>query len=659
MLDMLDLSDNYALDVMNLLQELSRVASGSNQTTLPSLRWLNIAKVQSYYSNTPVALDARFFEILSKREIEYLDLSHFYIKELDLIAFSKLCGHLKHLVLKNASIITNQTPLIAGNRSCTSLRTLDIRNMNFGYLMHFINLIPGNVDKSIILMLFMPSIFHLFPNVNTLLMSNVLHKDQLVETNLTGSVFNLTRYEFTFRKIDISNNNLRLFNVSVVLHPNTSKSLNEIDFSGNGLVYISPQAFHSSIYIQHLNLSGNNLNEMVKHHNSDFEILLNPLRKLKVFSLSNNGLTTVPHNMFTNNSELRHLDLSDNFLFQIDFTFEHLIKLQILDLGGNRFRVLNVDMFLQCESISQYQNDTNNSSYIAGDSNLDVILYKNPMECKCDDIFIRSVEWIGNSGFVRDDELLPVCSLDNKEIVISKTASQKTKEYCHLIEVLRIALIVGIVSASILFVCVIIVIIWRRRLNKKNALGRFVKKIKVGNKLKNLIFLSFCKEDGDNVLESIFPRMKEEASLALECDRNLVCCGEFNFKPGVSVCIEVMRCIEESAVIIFVVSKTFCQKSWCKMEVDTANAMRKPAILLMLETVKLEDMTPCILKLFNRYTRASWVRDQNGGHPHPPWPVLIKYVLELGSSFNVENQTREEYMSEQYDADSNVNDVSI
>ncbi|KAH3746553.1 hypothetical protein DPMN_180962 [Dreissena polymorpha] len=490
-------------------------------------------------------------------------------------------------------------------------------------------------------------------------MSNVLHKDQWGETNLTGSVFNFNEYEFTFRKIDISNNNLRLFNVSVVLHPNTSISLNETDFSDNVLVYISPQAFHSSIYIQHLNLSGNNLNEMLKHHYSDFEILLNPLRKLKVFSLSNNGLTTLPKNMFANNSELRHLDLSDNFLIQIDFKFKHLIKLQILDLGGNRFRVLNVDMFLQCENILQYQNDTNSISYNAGDSKLHVILHKNPMECKCDDIFIRSVEWIENSGFVRNDELLPVCSVDNKEFVISKTASQKTKDYCRLIEVLRIALIVGIVSASILVVCVIIVIILRRRLNKKNALERFVKKIKVGEKLKNLIFLSFCNEDGDYVLQNIFPRMKEEVSLALECDRNLVCCGEFNFKPGVSVCIEAMRCIEESAVIIFVVSKTFCEKSWCIMEVDTANAMRKPAILLMLEKVKLEEMTPYILKLFNRYTRASWVKDQNGGNPHPPWPLIIKSVLELGSYFNVKNQTREEYMFEQYAADPNVNDVSI
>ncbi|KAH3821017.1 hypothetical protein DPMN_122772 [Dreissena polymorpha] len=548
---MLDLSDNYALDIMSLLKELSGVASGNNQTTLPSLRWLNMAKVQSY-SNTPVALDARFFEILSKREIEYLDLSHFNINELDMIAFCKLCGHLKHLVLKNASIITNQIPNL-GNpimASCPSLRTLDIRNLNFGYLMHFINQIPG-MDKSILLRFYMPSLFHLFPNVETLLMSNVLHTDRLGETNLTGIVFNLTRYEFTFRKIDISNNKLRLFNVSVFLHPNTSKSLNETDFSGNVLVYISPQAFHSSTYLQHLNLSRNNLNEMLKHHHSDFEILLYPLRKLKVFSLSNNGLTSMPKNMFTNNSELRHLDLSDNFLIKIDIKFEHLIKLQLLDLGGNRFRVLNVDMFLQCESILQYQNGINSISNIAGDSKLAVILHKNPMECKCDDTFIRSVEWIENSEFVRDDELLPVCSLDNKAIVISKTASKKTKDYCHLIEVRRIALIVGIASASILVVCVIIVIIWRRRLNKKNALERFVKKIKVGDKLKNLIFLSFCNEDGDYVLENIFPRMKEEVSLALECDRNLVCCGEFNFKPGVSVCIEAMRCIEESSVIIF------------------------------------------------------------------------------------------------------------
>ncbi|KAH3746555.1 hypothetical protein DPMN_180964 [Dreissena polymorpha] len=63
------------------------------------------------------------------------------------------------------------------------------------------------------------------------------------------------------------------------------------------------------------------------------------------------------------------------------------------------------------------------------------------------------------------------------------------------------------------------------------------------------------------------------------------------------------------------------------MEVDTANALRKPVILLMLEKVNTDKMTPNMQKVFNRYTRATLVHDQDGGQPHPPWPVLVSSVI--------------------------------
>ncbi|KAH3887630.1 hypothetical protein DPMN_011648 [Dreissena polymorpha] len=92
---------------------------------------------------------------------------------------------------------------------------------------------------------------------------------------------------------------------------------------------------------------------------------------------------------------------------------------------------------------------------------------------------------------------------------------------------------------------------------------------------------------------------------------------------------EIIRCIEDSAVIILAVSKHFYQKEWCRKEVQETYDQNKPIVLLFLEKVEPDEMGKVLLKLFSRYAHASWIPDSNGGHIEPDWSILCDALLDL------------------------------
>ena len=633
-LEKLDLSDNVYLP----LQDVLLVLDDSVSVTLPSLKWLNLADLQSFYTD-PAVLNYTNLLILSKRNIEYLDFTKFNISPLDADGFRRLCSHLIHLVLKD-TVITN--PSYLRPYTCDSLRTVDVRNMISIDLMESIKYlnIPAGWNWHPFLIRFLKPIY----NVETLLAKNILQRKKDAEIGLNFTV-DFRMCPFNFRKIDLSYNAIRVFNLTISLHPITVRRIVDLDFSGNLLEYFSPRALSQSINTEKLNMSNNHLSIMMQQFKSDFSVFLYHLTKLKMVDLSQNGFTDLPVNMFITNGRLQQIYLADNLLTAVRFRLDNLSNLKLLDLRGNQIKVLSADVMSQFEQIFAMQRAHSlGRSVLTGNSEISkpsLYLHGNPLECKCNEENMNFLKWTIYEGFVHNNTEL-LCNFNGGTIPVFYTALQKTSAHCEMLALQKKVLIISISFLTVMIISFISVFFVRRQLIRRNALKHFIRIVRTGDKLKNLIFLSFCNEDGDYVLEYIYPQMKDEASKALECSRNLICCGDLNFRPGMSICLEAMRCIEESAVIIFVVSNTFCQKSWCKMEVDTANAQRKPVILLMLEKVKPEVMTPYMRKLFSRYTRASWIDDKNGGYPHPPWSVLISSVIELGSKFNAENQTRSE-----------------
>ncbi|KAH3747720.1 hypothetical protein DPMN_182149 [Dreissena polymorpha] len=112
----------------------------------------------------------------------------------------------------------------------------------------------------------------------------------------------------------------------------------------------------------------------------------------------------------------------------------------------------------------------------------------------------------------------------------------------------------------------------RKNLRSQIQLGRFPKKF--------VAFLSFSSDDAELVVHKILPRLNSELQQKTGTSRVLLCSGDSNFRPGYSLGEEIIRCIEDSAVIVLAVSKRFCQKEWCRKEVQEIYDQNKPLILL-------------------------------------------------------------------------------
>jgi len=148
------------------------------------------------------------------------------------------------------------------------------------------------------------------------------------------------------------------------------------------------------------------------------------------------------------------------------------------------------------------------------------------------------------------------------------------------------------------------------------------------------VFLSFCSQDEPTVTGYILDQLQATLRDIISTERELVCTGDTQFRPGYPIGEEINNCICQSAVTILVVSNAFCHNiTWCQREVQEAYDQNKPIILLMLEKVSPDAMGPVLQRLFAKYTHASWKAGDhnNGGHMEPDWPVFGQSIIALAA----------------------------
>ncbi|KAH3781001.1 hypothetical protein DPMN_158825 [Dreissena polymorpha] len=104
-------------------------------------------------------------------------------------------------------------------------------------------------------------------------------------------------------------------------------------------------------------------------------------------------------------------------------------------------------------------------------------------------------------------------------------------------------------------------------------------------------------DDAELIVNKILPRLNSELQMKTGTSRVLVCSGDRHFRPGFALGEEIIRCIEDSAVIILAVSKHYCQKEWYRKEVHETYDRNKPIVLLFLERVEHAEMGKVLQKL--------------------------------------------------------------
>ena len=110
-------------------------------------------------------------------------------------------------------------------------------------------------------------------------------------------------------------------------------------------------------------------------------------------------------------------------------------------------------------------------------------------------------------------------------------------------------------------------------------------------------------------------------------DRELICFGDRHFRH--TIFSKILRCLEESKVVVVVLSRNYCQSNYCKLEIEQAQLMRKPIILILTEHVKEEAMNNVIRGVFKNTTRARFVVEDGLYRLEPDWDQVCMSILQL------------------------------
>ena len=388
--------------------------------------------------------------------------------------------------------------------------------------------------------------------------------------------------------------------------------------SENSICAIDLNIYKHVTKLRYVDLSKNSLGH--EFGKEDYmKSAIKTLNRLEVLIISDNGIHTIPDNAFENAEMLKMLDLSHNSLESLTFRTDKLTALQHLDLRHNRIYIvdrLSLQNLITLKGQVISKTPTENGS-------TNIYLEGNLITCSCDNRHYFNWTLCYNES--------SSCLLDGVRKDIDYTVLSHSYYLCK-----ETIVIVVYTSLAIIELVVIIILVWFYLRERKDAKLR--QKIKQGiqkyngireNVHRKPVFLSFCCEDDETVMGEIVPKLEEGLKRLLKTDSRCVASGYNDFRPGMSLANEIIRCIEESSVVIFFVTNAFCRKMWCRNESLIAYYENKPTILMIWEKLDLRLMPKYLYHHYQHNARVHWVTENGQRVMKPDWDNLCESVVSL------------------------------
>ncbi|XP_060582006.1 toll-like receptor 4 [Ruditapes philippinarum] len=589
-LKLLDLSGCRRFDIDFLISALN------NTKAVPNLRSLNLSLLNTYH--TGIRLENNFFELISAKGIKELDLSSIQVLFMNLTSFKENCNTLEFMNISR--MMLNDYEIDDHPSFCPNLKRLDA-----SYITLPSTLIPDRGPQTLVV-----------ANKSVPLFLNLIPYFRSVEYfNLAGLMVKQTRYilkNVTFYVVGISKFNLK----TLVLRDNRFERLDlrviakkfkleSIDLSQCNIRFINPMMFSGLSLLKLIDLSHNNLNDMVAENSSLFERLYENLKHLTEVNLSNNRLTTIPYNMFESNRKLEIIHLSDNLLTQISFHAVNLNNLKTINLERNQIKVLDAASLVRLNVIK----DLNNSKYPNGSEGKTLFkLTGNPISCtNCDSL--ASITWIFHSKSSIENSSLLKCRNEHEQLVgIDQSAIDNVQKICNRPKVI----IISCATVATVLVAAIVSFIATRQRRRRKAheleMADRVALIREGTECYEfVVFLSYSSQDEDFVQKYVYQSLNEHLQKMVGDDRDLICEGDRNFQLGRSIHDQISVLLKKSSVVMVVLTDNYSQSIHCRNEFDQAFMLEKPIVLMVKDQVETALMTPLIRDLYEKRTRVLWL----------------------------------------------------
>ncbi|XP_053383692.1 toll-like receptor 4 [Mercenaria mercenaria] len=609
----LDMSRCYRLVIEDLAEQLKV------PNTLPCLQKLYLSEIGTYDKRNNISLSV--VEALSLRNIKLVEISKTQITSANVTAIVKM---LKSLESVNTSYSTIADTWI---RDITQEDMSHVKVVDISYTTlpsKIIKILPGKyvfANASVNYSDLRSS--DLVKSIFTLLVINV---SGIIPHTSTIWIYNITvtldeDLHWKVKQLNLRQNNVRY--ADVVLRCPISKltSLVNLDLSDNKLQMLHPTTCVPNL--EKVDLSKNNLFEMLEQKPDLFEELFYAHTKLQVISLSNNKLLMVPPKLFKHSKYIEIIDLSFNKLEQLHLDLINLQHLRVLDVSNNMIKILDE------VSIKNLNEIPCAKSLMSGENQCSIVFTANPIRCStCDSK--PFIEWLVNSKKVdMKVQGLSCSSEDGLTVNIDESALRKVQSICNR----RVIIIVSIVSTGVTFLAITIILLLlyrrkrrlRRKRNRENVINLL---IEGEGQYEFVVFLSYSSIDDQFVQENVIDQLNENLQLMTGIDRNLVCTGDTHLRPGFMVQDETIQCLDRASLIIIVVSNNFCRSSYCQNEFNQAYMQRKPIVLLLMDHVDEELMMPTLRQLYKRDVRILWTFENGQFVLKTTWENVCRSVLD-------------------------------
>ena len=112
-----------------------------------------------------------------------------------------------------------------------------------------------------------------------------------------------------------------------------------------------------------------------------------------------------------------------------------------------------------------------------------------------------------------------------------------------------------------------------------------------------------------------------------------LCIHQRDFELGNSIEENILTAMEQSKKVILVVSHSFVQSNWCKFEMEIARMQslergRNLVVPIMLQPVRMEEMTASLKWMVRRHTYIEWKEDSSGQEEF--WKRLRRVLRDPG-----------------------------
>ena len=424
-----------------------------------------------------------------------------------------------------------------------------------------------------------------------------------------------TSYGLHTLRLNFTQNNslswLRLTNNSIehvegpfIEKPNPDVPI-DIDFSLNrlvSLIFLNDSAVRG-LRIRKLFLSGNQLGEQMKENSFENH------HHLETLDLSCNEITEVTGEIFIHQTKLKILNLRKNFLHLVNFDLTHMENLTMWDLSENLLTQLNEKTRERLEMMRTIS------------PRFTLNLRGNPLECSCNNL--PFILWIHSNRPLFSNFEESSCVYNNSLVKFSNIERlvRNLNFDCSMNLALKL-------STSLLALVIVItglsVFLYRHRWDVRFFFIKFVEKRNVYIEREGYrrmfefdAFIAYHKSDLNWVQHELFKHLDKQTAhsdLDDQSARFQFCIHDRDFTPGITIEDNIVRAIENSRKTILVLSQKFLTSGWCEFELQMARMEsfdkgRNLVIAVMLEPLRIENMSKSLRLLVRRNTYIEWFED--------------------------------------------------